>query len=176
MSYPICQAAVDIIKRYESLHDGDLTMAGLQPKLCPAGIWTAGWGRALRHPETGRFLTKKGGAADKELAYKLCEKLDEEKAELWLKEDLAEFVDKIKPLITAPVNPHQLGALVSLTYNIGIGAFRDSTLRKKVNNLDHSAVFEFHRWNRSSGRILRGLVLRRAAEASLFVAPYTFQT
>lgn len=38
----------EIVKHYESLHDGDLKQIGLQPKLCPAGIWTQGYGRAMR--------------------------------------------------------------------------------------------------------------------------------
>ena len=33
---------IDLIKEFESLHDGDLKQVGLQPKMCPAGIWTEG--------------------------------------------------------------------------------------------------------------------------------------
>src|SRR5699024_5253119 len=44
----------DFIKSYESLHDGDLSMAGLQPKLDGAGIWTEGWGHAMKD-ENGNY-------------------------------------------------------------------------------------------------------------------------
>ena len=44
----ICNAAIDLVKSFEGIHDGDLTVIGLQPKMCPAGIWTVGYGRALR--------------------------------------------------------------------------------------------------------------------------------
>ena len=48
----------EIVKHYESLHDGDLKKIGLQPKLCPAGIWTQGYGRAMRK-KNGSFMTSK---------------------------------------------------------------------------------------------------------------------
>jgi lysozyme len=38
----ISEKGLDLIKHFESLHDGDLTIVGLQPKMCPAGIWTEG--------------------------------------------------------------------------------------------------------------------------------------
>ena len=46
----------DIIKYYEGLHDGNLKKIGLQPKMCPAGIWTVGWGYALVNKSTGKWL------------------------------------------------------------------------------------------------------------------------
>lgn len=45
-----------VTKHFESLHDGDLTIIGLQPKMCPAGIWTEGYGNAIVDPLTGKFL------------------------------------------------------------------------------------------------------------------------
>ena len=38
---------IDLIKEFEGLHDGDLSIIGLQPKMCPAGIWTQGYGHAI---------------------------------------------------------------------------------------------------------------------------------
>jgi lysozyme len=39
---------IQLIQEFESLHDGDLTMIGLQPKMDPIGIWTEGYGHAMR--------------------------------------------------------------------------------------------------------------------------------
>ena len=44
----ISQLGIDLIKFYESLHDGNLSKIGLQPKECPAGFWTVGYGRMLK--------------------------------------------------------------------------------------------------------------------------------
>jgi GH24 family phage-related lysozyme (muramidase) len=46
-----------LVKKYEGLHDGDSKQTGLQPKLCPANIWTEGYGRAM-FGKDGKFLTK----------------------------------------------------------------------------------------------------------------------
>ena len=64
---------------------------------------------------------------------------------------------------------HQFDALVSFAYNVGIGNLKSSTLLRKLNAGDYDgAALEFHRWKRSNGRVLPGLVRRRAAEALLF--------
>jgi len=67
------------------------------------------------------------------------------------------------------VKHHQFDALVSFAYNVGIGNLKSSTLLRKLNAGDYDgAALEFHRWKRSNGRVLPGLVRRRAAEALLF--------
>lgn len=63
----------------------------------------------------------------------------------------------------------QYDALVSFTFNVGGGAYCKSTLLKKLNAGDcHGAANEFQRWSRAGGRVLPGLVTRRAAEAKMF--------
>ncbi|MNC91260.1 Lysozyme RrrD [compost metagenome] len=58
---------------------------------------------------------------------------------------------------------------MSFAYNVGIGNLRSSTLLRKLNAGDAAgSALEFHRWNRSNGKVLPGLVRRRAAEALLF--------
>lgn len=67
--------------------------------------------------------------------------------------------------------PNRIAAVLSLVYNIGLGNYRISTLRKKVNQKDHQSAFEqFFKWNKANGRIMRGLTRRREAEASLFIS------
>ena len=54
----ISQIGIDLIKHFEGLHDGDLKAIGLQPKKCPAGIWTEGYGHTMRDVN-GNFLKGK---------------------------------------------------------------------------------------------------------------------
>ena len=62
-------------------------------------------------------------------------------------------------------------AVCSLAYNIGTGNLQSSTLRSKLNRMDYSgASDEFPKWRRASGKIMRGLVKRRAIEQELFNA------
>src|SRR5690606_6833672 len=76
---------------------------------------------------------------------------------------------QVDRLVKVPLKQHQFDALVSFAYNAGIGNLRSSTLLRKLNARDFAgAALEFHRWNRSNGKVLPGLVRRRAAEALLF--------
>lgn len=67
---------------------------------------------------------------------------------------------------------NQYGALVSFVYNVGGHAFTESTLLKKVNAGDFvGASKEFGKWTHAAGKVMPGLVKRRAAEAKLFMTP-----
>jgi lysozyme len=73
-------------------------------------------------------------------------------------------------LITAELTENMYAALVSLTYNIGSGNLRRSTLRKELNRGNYGgAADEFPKWRKAGGRVLPGLVRRRAAERELFL-------
>jgi lysozyme len=62
-------------------------------------------------------------------------------------------------------------SLASIIYNIGSGNFQRSTLRMKLNRgWYEAAADEFPKWRRAGGRILKGLVKRRAKERELFLA------
>lgn len=68
------------------------------------------------------------------------------------------------------LNQHQFDALVSFVFNVGIGAFRTSTLRRRIFVDDFAgAASEFSRWNKAGGKILAGLIRRRNAERALFL-------
>lgn len=163
----ICNDAIELIKHFETLHDGDLSKIGLQPKMCPAGIWTVGFGRALRSLDGKRFLK---GEADKALAYSRFPELNEQQASKLLAFDLGAFELDIRRLVKETLNENQRGALVSLIYNIGTGAFEKSTLLRKLNARDFSgAADEFKRWNKCGGQVLRGLTIRRNNERRLFL-------
>ena len=80
------------------------------------------------------------------------------------------FADKVSKLVTAPIDQSQLNALVSLTYNIGPANFQKSTLLRKVNfnHNDPSIRAEFLKWNKAGGQVLKGLTIRRKAEADIY--------
>ncbi|MFZ4504613.1 MAG: lysozyme, partial [Methylovulum sp.] len=161
--------AIDLVKSFEGVHDGDLAVIGLQPKMCPAGIWTVGYGRALRSKSTNAFLKGASGKAEALAKYPA---LTLAQAEEMLAFDLTAFEDKVKALVKVDVNDNQLGALVSFAYNVGAGNLASSTLLKKLNAKDYAgASVEFLKWDKAGGKILKGLTLRRTAEMSLFLQP-----
>ena len=83
--------------------------------------------------------------------------------------DLRRFERGVTRLINYPLQQNQFDALVSFAFNLGNGALQASTLRRKLNRGDvEGASNEFKRWVRAGGRVLKGLVRRRAAEAILF--------
>jgi len=76
------------------------------------------------------------------------------------------------PMPMLKVNDNEFSALLSFTFNLGIGNLRSSTLLKLLNAGDRAgAADQFPRWNRAGGRELLGLTRRRAAERALFLQP-----
>lgn len=164
--------ATQIIKHYESLHDGDLKTIGLQPKMCPVGLWTVGWGRAIVDPKTSKFLK---GLGDKKRAYELYPSLSIAEAEQFLQEDYTSREKVIRSLLRTKLNDDQVGALTSFAYNIGLGNFQSSSLLRLINlGKLAEAMPEFDKWrlgmNPNTGKreILPGLVARRKSERLLF--------
>ena len=163
----INQACYDIIKSYESLHDGNLKVIGLQPKLCPAKIWTEGYGRAMKFKD-GSFMRESNTTYEQALSRQTIKTVKE--AEIALLEDTKEFSEKIKPFIKVKINDDMFSSFVSLAYNIGYNAFKNSTLLRKVNAKDFiGASNQFKAWNKSSGKIMSGLIRRRESEKNLFL-------
>lgn len=160
-------AGIELIKKFESLHDGDLKTIGLQPKMDPLSIWTVGYGHALADPVTRKFLK---GTADKKKAYDMYPNMSEAEAIQLLQRDLEIFSKAVKPLIKSKINDNQFSAIVSFAYNCGVGNLQKSTLLKKVNlnPLDPTIKDSFAVWNKGGGKVLPGLVKRRAAEADLY--------
>lgn len=117
---------------------------------CPAGVWTIGYGHTGPEVKSGSVITEWQGG------------------EL-LKKDVARFEKAIDNVVKVPLNQNQFDALVSFVFNIGEGAFGKSTLLKLLNAKDYTgAAAQFPRWNKGGGKVLPGLVNRRAAERKLF--------
>lgn len=127
----------------------------LQAYLCPANVWTIGIGTTI-YPNGVKV--KKG------------DKCTLEQAHEYLAHDMIEFEKTVNDSVKVPLSQNQFDALVSLTYNIGSTAFKNSTLLKKLNAKDFTgAADQFLRWNKGGGKVLKGLVRRREAERALFL-------
>lgn len=127
----------------------------LAPYLCAAGVATIGLG-STRYAD-GRAVQLTDPAISKEHAYSLLD--------LTLRRD---YLPAVLTLCPGADTPERVAALTDFAYNLGAGALKASTLRKRVNAGDWDAVpGELRKWVKGGGRVLRGLVARREAEALL---------
>ena len=121
----------------------------LHKYLCPANVWTIGYGHTGHIPKSP---------------------ITESEADKLLDDDLAKVEIQMARCVNKELNINQKGALVSLIFNIGIGNFMASTLRMKLNRGDFiGAANEFPKWRKGGGKVLPGLVKRRALEQELFL-------
>ncbi|MFC7418338.1 glycoside hydrolase family protein [Iodobacter arcticus] len=149
MSHQINPAGLKLVKQFEGLY--------LQPYTCPAGVWTIGYG----HTDGINASTAN---------------ISEAEADALLAKDLAKVAAAIEKLVKVKLHSNQFSALCSFTFNVGVSSLQHSTLLKKLNAGHDAAVpAEMARWNKArepaSGqlKVLKGLVARRAAEASLWL-------
>jgi len=99
------------------------------------------------------------------------QKISAERAEELLLEDLTRFEAGVSKCAAVELNDNQFAALVSFSFNLGLGNLQKSTLLKKVNVADFAgAATEFVKWNKAGGKILNGLTARREAERDLFLS------
>ena len=100
---------------------------------------------------------------------KIGDQISKERAETLLKHVVDNFSVAVEVDIKIEVTQNQFDALVSLAYNIGLGAFKNSTLLRQLNRGNFvGASHEFLRWNKSNGKPLPGLTRRREREKLLF--------
>ncbi|ALE03060.1 lysozyme [Bartonella ancashensis] len=118
------------------------------------GIWTIGYGHTAKAGEPTVYSGMK---------------ITKAQANTILRHDLVQFEQAVDKAVSQPLSNEQFAALVSFCYNIGTEAFFASTLLKKLNKGDYSAVpAELQKWINAGGKRLQGLVHRRAAEAGLW--------
>lgn len=106
--------------------------------------------------------------------------ISENEAEQLLRQDVARFEMRLNHFLTdsrLSITQNQFDALICFVYNVGFGAFSRSTMLKKLYLMDNrsapsvlAVANEFPRWNKAGGRVLNGLVKRRAIERALFLA------
>lgn len=98
------------------------------------------------------------------------QKITQEQAEDLLKKDLSRFEQNVTKHVNVEITQSMFNALVSLCYNIGCGAFNSSSLLKKLNIRNYSgAADQFAVWKKSGGKVIKGLVNRRAKEKAEFL-------
>lgn len=139
----ISQKGIDLIKKFEGCR--------LIAYRCPAGVLTIGYGHTGSDVHLNQAITM-------------------EEAEHLLKQDLAVHCNNVSKLVIVPLSQNQFDALVSFEYNVGYGAFKNSTLLKLLNEGKYiNASQQFERWKYAGGKVLEGLVRRRQAEKNLFM-------
>jgi len=139
--------ATALARRFEGLF--------LVPYLCPAGVPTIAYGAT--YYEDGRAVTLLDPAVTRERAEVLL---------LWMVR--TRYLPAVLKLCPGIDNPQRLAALIDFAFNLGAGQLKASTLRKKVNAGAWGDVpAELRKWVKGGGKVLRGLVIRRDAEASL---------
>ncbi len=164
----INQAGLDLVKSFEGILDGDPTTVNLDPYLDPVGIWTIGWGHAIRVGND--FLRGRENRGRVKEMYP--DGLTLAQAETLLRADLLDKCRDVEALVKVPLNDNQFAALVSFAYNVGSGNLSRSTLLRLVNERNFVAASqEFPKWNKAEGKELAGLTKRRMAEAALFMKP-----
>jgi len=88
-----------------------------------------------------------------------------------LTRDVQRFEIAVNELVTVPMTQGMLDALISFSFNLGVGSLKSSTLLKKLNAADlDGAANEFLKWNQAKGKVLDGLTERRKSERELFLA------
>lgn len=92
--------------------------------------------------------------------------INEEEVNALLFIDLNIAMNSIAGNVFVDLNQNQFDALISLVFNIGTGAFRKSTLLKKINQKAPRELIVKHwaEWNRAGGQVVKGLVERRSKE------------
>ena len=135
------KAGLNLIKSFEGLK--------LTAYLCPAKVWTIGYGSTGQHVKQGMAIT-------------------EAQAEELLRDDLARFEASVARTVPNATQS-QFDAMVSLAFNIGVAGFEKSTVARKAASGDHiGAARSFALWNKAGGKVLSGLTRRREAEANLY--------
>lgn len=164
------QAAVELIKSFEGIPDGDPGTVRIDAYLCPAGVWTIGWGHAL--VDGGAQLK---GAEKKARARQLYPGgITRDQAEALLRADLIPRAAAVSSLLKVAVSDDEFGALMALVFNIGAANLGASTLMRKLNAGDKTgAADQFLAWDKArvNGvlQTLAGLTRRRKAERALFL-------
>lgn len=137
---------IELIKHFEGCR--------LEAYRCPAGVLTIGYGHTQGVTE-GMTITQ-------------------EEADELLKRDLLSFEVNVRGCVIPNLNDHQIDALTSFAYNVGMGNLRRSTLLRIINRggaTEEEIRRQFNRWVYAGKKVLPGLKRRRQAEADLYFTP-----
>jgi lysozyme len=139
--------SAELCRRFEGLY--------LRPYLCPAGIPSIGYG-ATRYLD-GTLVRLTDPAITRSLAERML-----------VQSIISTYLPAVLRLCPGIDSPQRLAAIIDWCFNLGAGQLAASTMRRRINTGRWEDVpTEIRRWNRGGGRVLRGLVIRREAEAVL---------
>jgi lysozyme len=154
----VSQKCINQIKQDEGVRN--------RPYQCPALLWTVGVGHVIdpshaKVPLADRKQLPIPASWDRVLT---SEEIDE-----ILRKDLNRFEAGVLRLIKVKLTQGQFDALVSFSFNVGLGNLQNSTLRMKLNRGDYEGAAEqFLVWTKAGGKVLKGLVIRRTHEKEMF--------
>jgi lysozyme len=153
--------AKEMIKHHEGVK--------FKPYLCPAKLWTVGVGHVL-YPEQAKLKLEDR----KSIPVLMVDNRvwTKEEVDALLNLDLARFERGVARLCPAATrNQSHFDALVSFSFNVGLGNLQNSGLRFKYNRGEYDyAANEFLKWTKGGGKVLPGLVKRRTDERNLFLS------
>ena len=162
----LSKAGADLMHRFEGCRN--------RPYLCPAHIWTIGYGHVLYQEQIRLPMVAKEGMSRKEYPLRQEDNRVWSKAEIeeLFSADVASFERGVLRLIPGVVGRQgAFDALVSFAFNAGLGNLQRSTIRIKANRGDWEGAAEaFMVWTKGGGKELPGLVKRRKAEIDLFLS------
>jgi len=152
-----------------------------RPYLCPAHIWTIGYGHVLYQDQIRLPMLRGPGATAetvpmirKEYPLRAEDNRVWEKTEIegLFQEDVASFERGVLRLVPGSAGRQgSFDALVSFAFNVGLGNLQRSTIRMKANRGEWEAAGDaFLVWNKAGGRVLPGLDRRRKDERALFLS------
>jgi lysozyme len=166
----LSKAGEDLMHRYEGFR--------ARPYLCPAHIWTIGYGHVLYQEQIRlpvvRVEGKEAPMIRKEMPLKPEDNRVWTKTEIdeLFRTDVGTFERGVLRLVPGVVGRQgSFDALVSISFNFGLGNLQRSTIRMRANRGDwEGAADAFRVWTKGGGKVLPGLVKRREAEIALFLS------
>ena len=166
----LSKAGADLMHRFEGCR--------AKPYLCPAHIWTIGYGHVLYQEQIRLPMVRVEGKDIPMIRKEMP--LKPEDSRVWSKNeieelfaaDVANFERGVLRLVpTVAGKQGSFDALVSFAFNAGLGNLQRSTIRMKANRGDWEGAAEaFMAWTKGGGKVLPGLIKRRVAEKALFLS------
>ena len=152
--------AIELIKHHEGVR--------FRPYRCPARLHTVGVGHVM-YPEQGKLkIEDRDGFPLRPEDNRVWTK---DEVDAILKADLARFEKGVATYCTVPLTQGMFDALVSFSFNVGLGTLQRSTLRSKLNRGDKlGAADELLKYCLGGGKILKGLQNRRIDERAMFLS------
>lgn len=194
----ISDDGLKLIQAWEGIEDGDPRTANLEPYICPARVYTVGYGTALTTP-TGQLIDVDvfGAARARQLATEAMQRrfgkqaITMAEAHELLREDVQKYERAVEGVMGTGTVQCEFDAMVALCFNIGISAFRNSSVarlhraggaNRRVGDISVSALIQrskgrvattniqnaFIAWNKSNGRWMLGLARRRVSELMVY--------